>query len=203
MESSGKNLNIYLGSSDNKQLVLENASASEKYIIFMNDNLQTENKELRIKIDDITKEKDELQDDNEKFDTSKRYMKGLLKNLVEIEKLHDEVKKIYIDIHEKRVKDEKIMIDNFFRFLNKLKIIFSVLFAITMHFELVNHIYVFTLSFLIIVCILASESVVRHIKSITNNSSIQLLMNNINNKENEIKVIKNTQDFLDEYIDNL
>ena len=204
MESSGKNLNIFLGSSDKSQSdIIESASASEKYIIFMNGSLQAENKDLRIKMDSITNERDELLDDNEKFDTSKRYTKGLLKNLVEIEKLHDQVKKIYINIHEKRVQDEKKLLETFFKSLNVLKIIFSVLFAVIMHLDLINYVYVFSFFFLTIVCILMAESVGRHIRYILSSSYTNLLIDSIHKKESEIKVIKDSQDFLDEYIDNL
>lgn len=204
MESPGKNLNIFLGSSDKTRSdIIESASASEKYIIFMNGSLQAENKDLRIKMDSITNERDELLDDNEKFDTSKRYTKGLLKNLVEIEKLHDQVKKIYINIHEKRVQDEKKLLDMFFKSLNVLKIVFSVLFAVIMHLDLINYVYVFSLLFLTIVCILMAESVGRHIRYILSSSYTNLLIDSIRKKESEIKVIKDSQDFLDEYIDNL
>ena len=72
-----------------------------------------------------------------------------------------------------------------------------------MHLDLINYVYVFSLLFLTIVCILMAESVGRHIRYILSSSYTNLLIDSIHKKESEIKVIKDSQDFLDEYIDNL
>ena len=57
-------------------------------------------------MEEITKEKNDLEDEVDKYDTSKRYTRGLLKNLSELEKLYNKVKEGYKSVKISRTRAE-------------------------------------------------------------------------------------------------
>lgn len=88
-EKLPENINIYLGS--NSEKVLSDASPHERYIILMNDTLQAESKKLTTRVIDLESQIEELESDNDRMEKSKTYMKGLLKNFIEMTKWYVEI----------------------------------------------------------------------------------------------------------------
>lgn len=118
----------------NKSETLEFSESSEfkKYIIKNNIQLTNENKELRERIAELEKEKNELETENDKYDERIRYMRGLLHNLYSLKEMSIEVKdnwekysKNYNKLFNKYIKIEKL-IGNIFQLyiMNLLLILF-------------------------------------------------------------------------------
>ncbi len=187
----------------------ENVSNSinvyEKYIISMNDNFQRENKELRNQIIELEKEKSELVEENDKYDTSKRYTKGLLKNLVELENLHLKVSKNNESEYKKLVENferRKKLSENYVSIYNAIicVILFLVYKFDGLNFIIQSQCVVEMLSCLLTYHIFSFNYFFRKLNSnIPNNIYIP---ENIE-LEAKIKKIKDSQDFLSEYIDNI
>ena len=87
--SNKDNIHIYLKTDKQREAVFnETTSSHERYIILMNDELHSENKELNIKLAEMTIERDEAIADTDRLETAKRYSNGLLKNLGELNKMY-------------------------------------------------------------------------------------------------------------------
>jgi hypothetical protein len=187
--------NIYLKNNNAKEHVLKESSSYEKYIILQNETLQIENRKFLHKMNELKKQINEIEDEIDKFDTSKRYTKGLLKNLVELEKLRNTIAsnetnlyKNITDSHNKYFKNNKYMLRGYgiFSF-----ILFSILFEI----ELFNIIHFFILLSHVIFNFFLFEKINKNIQEIKCPENIEL--------ELKVKKIKDSQDFLSDYIDNI
>ena len=75
-------------------IIINECSPEQKYIILQNETLQKENKEITKLLHEIEAKITEYEEQIDNSDTSKRYIKGLLKNLVEIEKMRKEISDI-------------------------------------------------------------------------------------------------------------
>ena len=84
MTESTENVNIYLNSKEKRDDVLGTATPQEKYIIIMNDSLNYKNKELECHIHDLEAQIEVFEEDTNRMEKGRTYMKGLLKNFVEI-----------------------------------------------------------------------------------------------------------------------
>ena len=93
MDSTKKEtINIFLkNNNDNTNDILKDSTTYERYIIQMNETLQIDNRNLVKEVHDLEEKKNLLEEENESYDTSKRYTRGLLKNLVELQKLHSQI----------------------------------------------------------------------------------------------------------------
>jgi hypothetical protein len=89
--------NIYFNQAEGRD-ILKNASSSEKYIIAMNSTLQQENKELRDSLTEANANNEELQSEVDSNDKAKVYMKGILKNFVEMDLKRRNVCNLYTKI---------------------------------------------------------------------------------------------------------
>ena len=91
MQSESKEtVNIYL-SEKNRDHVLEGASSESKYIILMNETLQTNDREHVRRIQELSAEVSQLEGDNARMEVGRSYMKGLLKNFLELDKMKQEI----------------------------------------------------------------------------------------------------------------
>ena len=90
-EKITENVNIYMKNDSIKDNVLKDSSSYERYIILMNESLHAENKELFNTNKKLEKQISEYEEEVDKYDISKRYTKGLLKNLVELERLRNRI----------------------------------------------------------------------------------------------------------------
>ena len=79
-------VNIYLHDKDIKEGLLSGASPHEKYIILMNDTLQTENREYLIRVKELENRVEEMETDLGLAEIRNVNIKGLLKNFHEMNK---------------------------------------------------------------------------------------------------------------------
>ena len=93
MTTSTDNVRIFISGQADEDKILRGASPHEKYIILMNDTLQAEYRQSTRKIVDLEAHICELEADNETMESGRTYMKGLLKNFIEITKWYKEIYK--------------------------------------------------------------------------------------------------------------
>lgn len=130
IESKTESINIYLRDQDTKTRILSDLSAERKYIILQNDTLQAENKTLNSKINELENQIDELETDSGKMERSMTYIKGMLKNFVEVDKLYRIIDKEQTAMQFELIKIHKDTKFSFFIDLVKYKIISILLFLI-------------------------------------------------------------------------
>ena len=187
-EKKLEHVNIYLKNNTDKENIFRDSSTYEKYIILMNEDLQGENKNLTEQIND-------LKDENDKYDTSKRYIKGLLHNLIEIEKMTTEINENICKFYKK---EKNIYETNFIstKFYFQLYESFFIIFlGILFQLSLIN-------IFLVLIFTFYISGNFYFIEKLPTKFIICDLSEN--DKLNEkIQKIKNSQDFLSEYIDNI
>lgn len=92
MADTDNGISIYLKNSTAKNAVLPvGTSSHERYIILQNDTLQSENRCLRQKVSHMKKKQDDLETDSDRMEKSSVYMRGLLKNFVELDEMRSTV----------------------------------------------------------------------------------------------------------------
>lgn len=199
-----KSVNIFLDSekqSVNRQkinnILDENTSPYAKYIISMNDDLVLDNKNLREEIKKLEHEKELLTDDNDRFDESKRYTIGLLKNLSAIKNYHMDLNKLY--------EKHNSLMDNFseqlykyityYRYVTILNMIFCL-------FIFYNVILTLLLNFVMVIVVL---KYCRFLNSEHEKISFEskLLIESIKALKLDIDKITKENDFLDNLIENI
>ena len=103
-ESKNELINIYLNNQEIKSTILNDVTAERRYIILQNDTLQAENRNLNNRIHDLENQIEELETDSAKMERSATYIKGMLKNFVEVDKLYKIVDKENTQLQSKMTK---------------------------------------------------------------------------------------------------
>lgn len=199
MNDKKETVNIFFKNDTDKEKVLKDSSSYERYIILMNELLQSENRDLAYKNADLQQQISQLESDNETYDNSKRYTRGLLKNLVELEKLRNDVSKIsktrfngiekYITTYYEQQK----------QYFTYLKSIMIGIIAVIFHFKFFTT-YQFILCFVLVSSpIIFLELHFRKFKIPSYKADGEI----IKAKEASIKEISDSQDYLSELIDNI
>ena len=196
MEEQKEIVNIYL-SGKNKENVLEGSSPHERYIILMNETLQTENRELKNCVKDLEIKNEELETDSDRSEVSKKYTIGLIRNFAEIDKMRKEV--VLKDLNINKL--NKIYVVDF---QNKAKvhlrylqaILFSV-FSLCWEFEMFSY---ERFSFVLFVVLFILSFIERLVQNITLPKHDKE-ENEIEEMMTEIKKITDAQDYLHEYLD--
>lgn len=186
-----KQISIFFKNDDVKKDTMDNASPYEKYIILMNETLQEENRYLHIKIRDNESKINELEEDNENYDNSKRYTKGLLKNFVELDKLRKQIHTIY-DIRNTDYKEKIKKLYNY-NIIFVYFIIAFVGFIWKINFFENYQFYWFTFNVFVNVYII---QVIFYKLKVSDQYDAK-----ITDIEKEIRKMNESQDFLNEYID--
>ncbi|MDC0230375.1 hypothetical protein OAK19_00280 [Aureispira] len=166
--------------SPKKQLVPTKHMES-KYIIEMNKHLIDKETKLCKKLQEVQNEKDQFEEEIDKYEKSTQYMRGLLKNFVEINKTNKKIDAEY----QKLCKCQE---QQFIRL--RIFIIFVVLFSIFSHFFFYYGITLFIASLFVYMSI---KDIIPH----------DYYKKNIKTLKKEIIKIDNACDFLTDYIDNL
>ena len=152
---NNKDVNIFFTNDNAKDNTLKDSTPYERYIILMNEMLQTENRKLSSEIHELEKNVDRLEEENESYDNSKRYTRGLLKNLVELEKMHSQIsakhKLMFLDSRDYINKYFKKYI-YLFRLLECMLVVFSAVIYHnnifdTMQFSLFSVFFIFPVIF--------------------------------------------------------
>ena len=94
-EHKTDSISIFLRNDEQKTAIVpDNLTSERKYIILMNDTLQAENREYVKKITELENQIEELEADNGKLERCSTYIKGMLKNFVEADKLYKKLIKV-------------------------------------------------------------------------------------------------------------
>jgi hypothetical protein len=165
----------------------------------MNELLQSENRDLAYKNADLQQQISQLESDNETYDNSKRYTRGLLKNLVELEKLRNDVSKISKTRFNGIEKYITTYYDTQKQYFTYLKSIMIGIIAVIFHFKFFTT-YQFILCFVLVSTpIIFLELHFRKFKIPSYKADGEI----IKAKEASIKEISDSQDYLSELIDNI
>ena len=199
MNDKKETVNIFFKTDKDNEKVLKDSSSYERYIILMNELLQSENRDLAYKNAELQQQITQLESDNETYDNSKRYTKGLLKNLVELEKLRNDVSKISKSRFSGFEKYITTYYDTQKQYFTYLKSIMIGIIAIIFHFKIFT-----TFQFILYIIsvsspIIFSELHFRKFKIPSYKADDAV----IKAKENLIKEISDSQDYLSELIDNI
>jgi hypothetical protein len=189
--------NLYFKTDEIKENVFKGASSSEKYILLANETLQKENRDLSSKIKNLENNIGELQEEIDGYDNSKRYTKGLLKNLVELEKLRNNIAIINKDITKltnKNIIDYQSKIQKYIYCLYAF--MFSMV-AVLWEFRIM---YNFDILFLILIIVINLS----FIQTVINKFSTPLFedkFTEINSTQSKIDTINRGQDYLCDLVD--
>lgn len=195
MSESKETVNIYLHDSDEKKRVLSEASPREKYIILMNDTLQSENRTNMLRLKELENQIEELEGDSERLETSNNNLKGLLKNFHEMDKWRREVNELELKIiknHKKFINHYKYRATKHLRILQTLMLLF-----VAVYYEYFS--FTQTLPLIVMFLIIASfqESTLYHLRLPIYNveeKQLEALQTEIN------RTIK-AQDYIHEFLD--
>lgn len=190
-------VNIFFKTDDVKNEVLKGTSAHEKYIIIQNQTLQQEHRDLSVQIKELELKVKELEDENETYDESKRYIRSLLKNLVELERFREKIS----DINQKIAENIKDTFQEYMktqlRLFRFLQIVFTVIFSIVFNIEIFD-IFQFSIFFICVIISLVFTELLFYNFVIP---KYENEMKDIEDLEVKIKQIHQTEDFLHKYIE--
>ena len=196
---NNKDVNIFFTNDNTKDNTLKDSTPYERYIILINETLQSENRKLSSEIHELEKNIGQLEEENESYDNSKRYTRGLLKNLVELEKMHAHIytkqKLMFLDSKDYIQKYFKKYI-YLFRILECIMICLS---AVIYHNNVFDSIQFSLFSFFFIFPLIFTEMIFSKFDLPKYTNEIET----IKEIEDKIKKIRDSQDFLSDYIDNL
>tara|TARA_B100001094_G_scaffold319806_1_gene365111 strand:+ start:490 stop:1089 length:600 start_codon:yes stop_codon:yes gene_type:complete len=99
-EHTNDRVNIFLGNDSTKNEILSGASPQEKYIILINDTLQTENRQHIDRVKELESQVEDLEGDIERMEKGKACLKGMLNNFNEMNKMKTNVAKIETEIRQ-------------------------------------------------------------------------------------------------------
>ena len=194
-EKITENVNIYMKNDSIKDNVLKDSSSYERYIILMNESLQAENKELFNTNKKLEKQISEYEEEVDKYDISKRYTKGLLKNLVELERLRNRIsennEKMYFNMKDdfnKTYKNNKY-------YLRLYELVTLLIFAILYEINIIELLQFILFMIFIVINFYMFEKINRKFNDIKCIENDELYI--------KIKKINDSQDFLNDYIDNI
>ena len=105
-EQNPVHINIY---KENKESVDSSSNKAEAYIILVNEELNNKNRELIQQLEDLSYEKEQLEEDNEKMEKSTTYQRGLLHNLSELNKLEVDVSKNEKELNKNLMEENKYL----------------------------------------------------------------------------------------------
>lgn len=113
-----RNNNLYLNTEEDDVRVFENSNpdANKNYIIFQNDTLQKKNYELEKEKSEILKRSEEFECEVDKFDEQLRYIRGELKNFVELRLMEKQI----ADVAESKEKDVAMQLSESTKSLKRL-----------------------------------------------------------------------------------
>jgi len=196
---NNKDVNIYFNNDKNRDNTLKDSTPYERYIILMNETLQSENRKLSSDIHELEKKINQIEEENENYDESKRYTRGLLKNLVEMEKMHSQISAKY----KLMFLDTKNYVNKYFnKYVYYFRVMECILFclsAIIYHNNILDGIQFLLFFTFFISPIIFTEMFFNKFNLPVYKNDIEM----IKETEEKIKKINDSQDFLSDYIDNL
>jgi hypothetical protein len=192
---------------NNREEILKSDNSSTEYILKMNESLTNSIIDLRLKVQELRNKVDELETENDKQDSSMRYMRGMLNNFVELVELYKSVSNRKGDIN--KVNDKELefycgysnrMFDAYYMTL--ILYIFSNI--VGCYFEFVDISTICKGCCSIVICALVSFQYCELIDDHTftdNPKLINAIVNGIEDDTKKIKEIESSSDFISDYID--
>jgi hypothetical protein len=200
-------INVY---TNQKESILKSDNSCNDYILKMNEEYNNCNIQMRLKIKELRNINDDLESDNDKQDSSIRYMRGMMKNYIELVQLYKYIVTKKDDLRKIDNKELK-RYDNYCHDLLDVTT-FSFFFYL---FNSVVFLYLDMLSIMDIVqntiniCIcLVSSSYFYNMGRYDNLflrdfNIVHNIVDSIKEDVAKIKQIESSSDFLDEFIDNI
>ena len=206
-ETEKMSINVY---TTNKDSILKADNSSTEYILKLNEEYNNTNVELRLKISELRDTIDELESTNDKQDSSMRYMRGMLKNYVELKMLYKGISDKNDSLYKINDKELKLYNKYFDTYFNMLFACICMYYTSLMCFVYLGYmnLNMVIISFIRItgcinICIkyyniesydLGNREICEVVKRISEG---------IKEDKDNIKKIEDGSDFLTEYIDNL
>ena len=129
-EHKTDSISIFLRNDEQKTAIVpDNLTSERKYIILMNDALQAENREYVKKITMLENQIEDLETDNGKLERCSTYIKGMLKNFVEADKLYKKLIKVQTSYQSGFKDNLNVFKKQFFFDFTKISL-FSILFFV-------------------------------------------------------------------------
>lgn len=206
-EQNPVHINIY---KEHKESVDSSSNKAEAYIILANEELNNKNRELIQQLADLTSEKENLEEDNEKMEKSTTYQRGLLHNLSELNKLEVEVSKNEKELNKNLMEENKYLKQRIKDTEYNAKLFMGLVFIVLLIQSSIQ-----LISFVSLISIILS-SISVFILGKFNNSLIfsvnsiekfekkrDVITDYIKAKSEEIKKITSSSDFLGDYIESM
>lgn len=196
--NSNKDIHIHLDNVPNS--ITSGAGAMEKYVMWQNQQLSNDLNQMTIERNQLISEKEELTKENSKYGSSGRYTKSLLRNLVELNSYSTELSEKY-----------KLLYENNINRVSFIKDKSSIVLKLTSKTSLTTvgvmwkyNMSMYLITFFMLLSILTYFMDVWmndfYMKFVVKDTNTALRIKMI---EVESKKIMDSQDFLDEYIENL
>jgi hypothetical protein len=193
IEHKSESINIYMRNEEQKASIMNDLSPERKYIILQNDTLQSENREYSKKIKELENEIEELEIDSGKSEKSITYIKGMLKNFVEVDRLYKKIEIEQIELQSKINKNNESKKYASLTELIKYKLISMVIFMICFYFG--TYFTFFALDKFLFIYILYEYN-----KSLKMNTIVIPVV--IEEARHKINEIHKAQDYITDLIDN-
>lgn len=189
---------IFLGNT-NKDQLLNNVSAESKYIITMNDFLQCQDREQRIKISKLENDYEQLEEEQDNLDRKLTYTKNLVKNFHEMHKWKEEIAKHYKTMFLDVKKDINVFQVKYWKYSTRYILPYFTFQIFMWYFLWRNIIQTITLLCSLISCSLLVHEHFNTLKV----KDFNFYVNRIKEIEAEMKKTEASQDYIHEYIDNI
>ena len=209
-----KNIHINI-IKNGKEAIDKSTNKSETYIILMNEELNNKNREQIEEIKDLNSQIVDLEDQSDRSEKSITYMRGLLKNMIGVKNMVLSLNKLYTEKYknnnEKMEFINKFIIDlnlsiRILPLVSGLVLLFTFLMDMINLYEILVSIFVFGLTGLIILTytkintqlFLKYDSFQSEVEKLNNDYDVQ-----IKELRLKIKKVEDSNDFLNEFVDNI
>ncbi len=206
-EPEKMSINVY---TTHKDSILKSDNSSNEYILKMNEELNKSNSELRLKVQELRNMIDDLESETDKQDSSIRYMRGMIKNYIELNNLHKSIM-VKKNSLSKIDSNELNTFDSYCNDVRDAAMCATLLYMfnniVFLYFDMVSILGVIQNIFSIFICVFSSCHLYQIGKyynifgkdyKVVNN-----IIKNIDDDIVKIKEIESSSDFLSEYVDNL
>lgn len=203
-EQEKMSINVF---TNHRETIMKSDNSTHEFILRLNEEYNNENIKLRLKVQELRNKIDDLENDNDRYETSVRYMKGMLKNYVELRDLYRKMNERRKDLSELDMKHLQIykeynsVSDNI---SERCMHIYYICMLFYLYMGLIDYKYIL-LSIVTLVSSLYYLQMYYDITKYVYNDSQKVddLRVGIKDDNKSIKEIENGNDFLDEYIDNM
>tara|TARA_Y100000591_G_scaffold327433_1_gene351905 strand:+ start:2629 stop:3249 length:621 start_codon:yes stop_codon:yes gene_type:complete len=203
-EPEKMSINVF---TNHRETIMKSDNSTHEFILKLNEEYNNENINLRLKVQELRNKIDDLESENDRYDTSIRYMKGMLKNYVELRNLYKNLNNRMKDLSNLDMKQIRLYRDynnaceNIYeRCMN----IYYISMLVYLYMGLIDYKYI-----LLSIVTFVSSLYYLQMYYDTNKykyddyQTAETIKISINKDNKDIVELENGNNFLDEYIDNL